>query len=86
MIKFILGESRQLKFEVSKAQDTAFVISSSTYEILKDNDEVDSGNMTIDNHILTMSFTPEERGYYWLEITYVIGPDTVKARYKIDVD
>lgn len=86
MIDFFLGENRQLKFEISNRQYPVFTITSATYEILKDNEVVDQGIMDISEHIITMSFTPEERGYHWLEITYTIGPDTVKARYKINVD
>lgn len=86
MINFLLGESRQLKFEISNVQNPNFVIASATYEILKDNEEVSSGNMDINGHILITTFTPESRGYYWLELAYTIGPDTVKARFKINVD
>ena len=86
MIKFLLGESRPLEFEITQKDNEPFVIRDSSYELYKDNVVVDSGNMEISDHILSYVFTPESRGFYLFKFTYTIGDSTRAAQYHINVD
>lgn len=86
MIKFLLGESRPLEFEVTYADGSDFVISEAKYELWKDNERIEEGHMLIVEHILSHVFTPEERGFYMFELSYTVGSTTKKARYHINVD
>lgn len=86
MIKFLLGESRSLEFEITHANNEQFIITEATYEMYKDNEIIEEGNMTISDHILSIVFTPEERGFYLLKFMYTIGNATRGAQYHINVD
>lgn len=86
MIDFILGESRPLEFEIIHQNGDEFIIREAKFELYKDDVIVDSGDMDIDGHLISYIFEPEERGYYLLEFSYIIGPTTRKARYKIKVN
>ena len=86
MIKFLLGESRPLEFEITQKDNEPFVIRDSSYELYKDNVVVDSGNMEISDHILSYIFTPESRGFYLFKFTYTIVESTRAAQYHINVD
>ena len=85
MIPFIKGESKELPFEVTNDAETIFTIRSSTYKITKDETVIDTGPMTVQDHMLSMVFTPDEAGTYKLEIEYVIGPTVKKAYFYIGV-
>lgn len=86
MIKFLLGESKALEFEITHADNEPFVIREATYELFQDNEVIGQGDMVISDHILSMVFTPEERGFYLLKFMYVIGNATRGAQYHINVD
>lgn len=86
MIKFLLGESRPLEFEITHANGDPFVITDATYELYKGNEIIDQGSMTISDHILSVLFTPETRGFYLLKFMYTIGNATRGGQYHIDVD
>lgn len=86
MIKFLLGESRPLEFEITHANGEPFVISEATYELYKDNEIIEQGNMIISDHIISIVVTPEARGFYLLKFMYTIGNSTRGGQYHIDVD
>lgn len=86
MIKFILGESRRLEFEISHVDGEYFEILEAKYELLYGNEIIETGDMIISDHIISTQFTPEMRGFYLIKILYTIGNSTRAAQYHIDVD
>ena len=86
MIRYLLGETRPLEFEVKYTENKDFTISSATYELLRNNEVVESGELEINGHKLSYYFTPQERGFYLFEVTYKVGGSTRMARYHINVD
>mgnify|MGYP003304265337 CR=1 FL=1 len=86
MIKFLLGESRALEFEITHQNNEPFVIREAKYELFKNNELVDEGDMVITDHILSVVFTPEERGFYLFKFLYTIGNATRGGQYHINVD
>ena len=86
MIKFMLGESRSLEFEISHKDNVQFIISDAKYELYKNNELIKEEDLFITENIVSLIFTPEERGFYLLKILYTIGGRTRGAQYHIDVD
>lgn len=86
MIKFLLGESRPLEFEITHQDGLEFIINKATYSVYKGNELIETGDMDICDHIVSHVFTPQDRGYYLFELSYTIGPTTRVARYHINVD
>lgn len=86
MIKFLLGESRELEFEITHINNEDFIIREATYELYKENEIVEQGDMLIDDHIISVVFTPEERGFYLLKFMYSVADTTRGAQYHINVD
>lgn len=86
MIKFLLGESKALEFEITHANDEYFIIQKATYELYKGDVIIEQGDMVITDRILSIVFTPEERGFYMLKFMYTIGNGVRGAQYHIDVD
>ena len=85
MIKFILGESRTLQFEVLHQKDEDFIIASCEYSIVAEDEIIESGQMDIDGHMMSIHFTPERVGNYILSFFYTIAGERHAGRYHITV-
>lgn len=85
MIRFMLGESRTLQFEVIHQRDEDFLIASCEYEITKDGEEIESGEMEIDGHMMSVHFTPDSVGNYILSFIYRVASEKHGAKYHIAV-
>lgn len=81
------GESRLMEFVISDSRHESFSISQAYYQVYLGDDLVDSGVMDIDSDTSTISFrfSPENTGIYRATIQYIIGQDTMKERYDIEV-
>lgn len=88
MISYILGESRPLEFEITHQNGDPFTIRDAQFNLYKDDncELIESGSMTIDGHLISYIFTPQERGRFVFDLSYMIGDTVRKARYKIKVD
>ena len=86
MIKFLLGETKTLKFKVTNSEGEDFTIQEANYKLYKANELVDERDCKIEGHELIMIVTPEDRGFYNLEITYKVNDETRMGRYQIDCD
>lgn len=86
MINFLIGESRALEFEITHRKDEAFEIRDAKYELYKNNELVEEGDMIISGTVLSHIFSPEERGFYLFKILYTVGEETRAGQYHINVD
>lgn len=86
MIRYILGESRELEFEVTHSNGEEFIIRKAEYSITLDGQTVESGRMTIDGHRLSVVFTPESKGMHKLVFFYTVADTTRGAQYYLNVE
>lgn len=83
--EFILGEEKKLTFEVKSRSGRQIVINDASYELHSNGEVQQSGKCIIDGAKLHCIIKPAERGAMYLEIEYVIPPETRKARLQINV-
>jgi hypothetical protein len=83
--EFILGEEKWLDFNITSRTSEPFVITASTWQLKDGAEVIDSGSCTIDGSTVSVLLAPEERGRFVLEVSYVIPPETRKARVLINV-
>ena len=85
MIRYMLGESRTLQFEVTHQDAKEFFIASCEYEITKEGEIIESGQMEIDGHMMSLHFTPDSAGDYVLSFLYRVAGEKHGAKYRIAV-
>lgn len=83
--EFILGEEKRLEFEVKSKTGKAIVITEAKFKLNSNGKVIQEGNCDIDGQKLYCLVKPTERGCMYLELEYVIAPETRKARINIDV-
>ncbi len=80
------GEVRRLGIEVISTAGQDFMIEAADYMIKNKDDEiVDKGVPTIDNHKLIALISAKEKGNYYCEFTYHIGSEILKASIFVQV-
>lgn len=84
-IEFLLGERKYLDFLITHKTNDAFTIRQAEYTLSRGDRVVSNGDCVIDGHKLSAFIEPNARGHYMLELTYLIGAETRKARYFVDV-
>lgn len=85
-IKFLLGETRILKFRAAYPEHPDFAIDNAKYEIIHNNVKIKEGPMDVDAHDVTMSYTPDDRGFFDLYIELNIADTVRRKHFIIDVD
>ena len=86
MIRFLLGESRELQFKVTHAKGEEFIIRKADYEISLNGETVEKGEMHRDGHNLSIIFTPEHKGTHLLRFFYTVADTTRGAQYFLGVE
>lgn len=84
-VDFILGEEKRLGFEVKSKSGQTLVITEAKFQLISNGTVLQGGNCDIDGQKLYCLIKPTERGYMYLEMEYVIAPETRKARININV-
>lgn len=84
-VKFILGEDKHVKLLIRSPNDEPFTILSAHYSLLRYGEAEASGECEIDGHYLDVKISPQNKACYVLEITYVVGDSTRKARIEVEV-
>lgn len=82
-VKFILGEDKHVKLLIRSPNDEPFTILSAHYSLLRYGEA--SGECEIDGRYLDVKISPQNKACYVLEITYVVGDSTRKARIEVEV-
>lgn len=82
---FILGEERKLDFEVKSKSGRQLVITEASFILYSNGNVLQEGKCDIDGQKLYCLVKPTERGCMYLELEYVIAPETRKARIDINV-
>lgn len=84
-VEFILGEQKYIDFTVTSKTDEVFVIASANYELKDGSEIISSGQCDLEDKTISVLLEPLKRGRFILEISYVIPPETRKARVLINV-
>jgi hypothetical protein len=86
-MKFILGETKEVKIEVISTKDDPFTIRAGTYTLkrVRDGELESSGAATINGHEVAALVTPTQVGVYTLELSYEIASEKLKAQVGIEV-
>lgn len=71
--------------KVEKRVKRPFTILSAHYSLLRYGEAEASGECEIDGHYLDVKISPQNKACYVLEITYVVGDSTRKARIEVEV-
>lgn len=80
------GEVRQVGIEVLSQLNQDFVIDAADFSIIKGSEEtVETGTPTIDGHKIVTLFSAQQSGSYYVEFTYHIGPEIMKAKVYLEV-
>ena len=85
---FILGEEKYLDFKVTSRKGETIVILSANYALLDfyDNEKtIKDGVCEIDGDNISILLEPPTKGDYIVELTYVVAPETRKARVILHV-
>lgn len=83
---FNQGEIRKVAIEIISKIEQNFVIESAEYIIKKqDGQIVETGIATIEDHKILTLFSATEKGCFFCEFTYRIGPEVLKAKLSIIV-
>ena len=84
-VKFILGEDKHVKLLIRSPNDEPFTILSASYKLIRYGEVEMDGECEIDGHYLDVKISPQNKACYVLEITYVVGDSTRKARIEVEV-
>lgn len=84
---FYLGETKEVRIVVYNRKNEPFTIRNATYSIKRLSDDVviEEGNAYIDEHELSVFWTPPERGIFGIYYTYEVAGERLKAFVKIEV-
>lgn len=81
-----LGESFELNFTMKDPRDPSRTVDSGTYEVRLGNMTIDSGDLTIEGNNGSFRFTADRVGLQDIIITYSMGQDVWKARFRLSVE
>lgn len=84
-IKFIQGEDKHVKLLVRSPDNEPFTILSASYTLSRYGEVEAQGACYIDDHYLDIKVAPTKKALYILEVTYVVGDSTRKARLEVEV-
>ena len=84
-IKFIQGEDKHVKLLVRSPDNEPFTILSASYTLSRYGEVEAQGECYIDDHHLDIKIAPAKKAVYILEVTYVVGDSTRKARLEVEV-
>lgn len=76
MVIFNLGECRHVRLEICSDSDDDFVVERATYEFKKANGVIEAfGSSNIFEHVIDTVIEPNEKGTYFLVVTYAIADE-----------
>jgi len=85
-LRYLLGEDKYVRFEVTSTRGDDFSIDSALYALSKDGEVESSGPCTISGHEISVKLKPLFRScLYTLEVTYCIADETLKKRVELEV-
>ena len=84
-IDFILGEEKNLPFRVRSLTGQSVVITDAVFKLMSNGEVIQEGKCDIDGQMIYCLIKPTEIGCMYIEIEYVIAPETRKARFNINV-
>ena len=80
------GEIRQVGIEVISQLNQDFIIDAADFSILDSSGNVlENGTPTIEGHKIITLFSAAQAGKFYVEFTYHIGPEIIKAKIYIEV-
>lgn len=80
------GEVRRIGIEVISTTEQDFIIEAADFIVKNENKEiVETGIPTIDNHKILTLFSAIEKGKFYVEFTYRIGPEIIKDSVYVQV-
>lgn len=83
--EFILGEEKTQTFTVKSTTGKTLVITDAKFTLNSNGKVIQQGACDIDGENIRCLIKPTELGSMYLEIEYVIAPETRKARIEINV-
>jgi uncharacterized protein YfaP (DUF2135 family) len=88
MMKFLLGETKEIRIQVISTRGDTFTIQSANWELhrLSNSSIESSGTATIDGAEIYQVATPQATGFYKFYFTYLIANETLKAVVDVEVD
>lgn len=86
-MKFLLGESKEVRIQVVSTRGDTFTIQSATWSLvrLSTSQAESTGTATIDGDEIYQVVTPQTTGFYKLYYTYQIANETLKAVIDMEV-
>ena len=85
-MNFLLGEQRHIRVQVTSKKQQVIVITDAEYTITdRKGNLTTSGQCNINGAEMSMLYIPDNPGVYTFEVTYVIPPETLKARCDLSV-
>lgn len=86
MERAYLGESFVPEFRMFDARDPTRVVDSAEYEIKVGGDIVASGQLEVENNVGRFRFFAEHEGVNEIVVSYRMGQDAWKAKFRISVE
>ena len=87
MLKFVLGERKNIKMNVTSRKQQIVVITEARYTISdRQGSVVATGECEINQNSMSVLYCPEKTGMYVFEVNYTIPPETLIARCDLCVD
>lgn len=85
-MKLFLGETRYVGIEVINKLGQFFEIEAAEYKIYdRQNNELSRGIPVVQEKQIFTLFNASEKGLYYLDFKYHIGPEVLKARILVEV-
>ena len=84
-VAYITGENKLVRIDVQSLANEHFVIKEATYKLTLDGTEILSDVCEIDpiNNVVSCLLEPPKPGYYQLDVTCLIGPETFIFRFGV---
>lgn len=77
---YLLGEKRKIEFRlIEKQNDSVNIITKAIYEIVKDNNIIETGDAEVNKNIVSCLFAPTETGFYTVRFFVTVPPETIAA-------
>ena len=80
-----MGEEKRLCFEIKSKTGRDLVIAQASFKLIDNGEVIQEGSCSVEGLKLNCLVKPDRTGAMYLEITYIIAPETRKARITINV-
>lgn len=86
MRRYKIGEKRLIEWQIKpNSPNDTVVVTDARYELLSNDVKVKSGNVTVNNRLISHIFEAEEAGSFILRIYVTVPPETIETEVYIEV-